>query len=204
MIKINLIGEPTAAATTKRKRPEISLGARQGDIILLAALAFSMLVVGVMWWQLSSKLDTLRAQESSLRRERDQLQQYIDKVDELEKKRATLKERIDIINELKEKQHGPVRVMDEVSKALPDLVWLTRMTLRGSAVELDGSAMDENAVANYITNLDQSPFFSEPVLKDMTRDNKGVYKFKLTCVFHFTPTVEGQGGGSGSGSGGRS
>ena len=204
MIKINLIGEPTAAATTKKKRPEISLGARQGDIILLAALALSMIVIGLMWWQLSSRLDRLRAEESSLRRERDQLQQYIDKVDELEKKRATLRERIDIINDLKAKQHGPVRVMDEISKALPDLVWLTRMTLKGSSVEINGAAMDENAVANYITNLDQSPFFSEPVLKDLSRGAKGAYKFSLSCTFHFTPTVEEEGNGSGGGSGGRS
>ncbi len=205
MIKINLIGEPTAQAATKKKRPEISLGARQGDIILLGALLLSMIVVGVMWWQLSSKLDRLRAQESSLRRERDQLQQYIDKVEELEKKRATLKERIDIINDLKEKQHGPVRVMDEVSKALPDLVWLTKMTLKGSVVELNGVAMDENAVANYITNLDQSPFFSEPVLKDLSRDGKGGYRFSLTCIFHFTPTVEGgEGEDARGGAGGRS
>jgi len=199
MIKINLTGEPTAAAATKRKRPEISLGARQGDIILVPVLVLSFIVVGLMWYHLSNKLDGLKARESDLRREKEQLQQYIDKVDELEKKRAMLKERIDIINDLKARQHGPVRVMDEVSKALPDLVWLRRMALDGNVVTLEGSAMDENAVANYITNLDESPFFSEPVLVDMSRGTKESYDFKLTCTFHFDAnTGGGEGGPSGA------
>ncbi len=185
MIKINLIGEPTAAAATKRKRPEISLGARQGDILLVAALLLSFLVIAFMWWQLSSRLDSLKSQEASLRREKEQLQQYIDKVDELEKKRATLKERINIINDLKARQHGPVRVMDEVSKALPDLVWLKKLELHGTDVKLEGLAMDENAVANYIANLDESPFFSEPILTDMRRGQKGTFEFTLNSTFKF-------------------
>ncbi len=203
MIKINLIGEPTAAAASKRKRPEISLGARQGDIILVSVLVVAFIVVGLMWWHLSSKLDGLKDRERSLRREKEQLQQYIDKVDELEKKRAMLKKRIDIINDLKARQHGPVRVMDEISKALPDLVWLRRMTLNGNVVTIEGSAMDENAVANYITNLDESPFFSEPELKDMSRGKKDSYDFKLTCTFHFDASAGGGEGGP-SGAPGRS
>ena len=33
---------------------------------------------------------------------------------------------------------GPVRVLDEVSKALPELVWLEDLTLTGNALRLRG------------------------------------------------------------------
>ncbi len=204
MIKINLIGEPTAAAATKRRRPEINLGARQGDILLVAALLISFVVIGFMWWQLSSKLDSLKSQEASLRREKQQLQQYIDKVDELEKKRATLKERINIINDLKARQHGPVRVMDEVSKALPDLVWLNKLEFNGTSVKLQGLAMDENAVANYIANLDESPFFTEPILTDMKRGKKGTFAFTLSSTFKFDVGDASAGSHASGGAPGRS
>jgi type IV pilus assembly protein PilN len=77
--------------------------------------------------------------------------------------------------------------MDEVSKALPELVWLTNLTLAGDALTLSGMAMDENAVANYISNLDASPYFQEPVLIDMSRVREETFQFRLNCVFVHTP-----------------
>ena len=72
--------------------------------------------------------------------------------------------------------------MDEVSKALPELVWLENLSFSGTNLTLVGQAMDENAVANYIANLDASPYFSEPTLVDMTRASKDAFKFNLKCV----------------------
>ena len=197
MIRINLIGEPTApAAGKKRKRPEFSLGEKQGDILLVTMLVLSVIVVGVTWWLLSSRLDELRGQVADLKRQKKELQPFIEKVEELESYRATLQERIGVIKELKEKQRGPVRVMDEVSKALPDLVWLDDMRVEGTTVRLSGAAMDENAVANYLTNLDDSPFFAEPVLRNMNRGSHGEYRFSLSCTFTYSAEVDGSDGGA--------
>ena len=57
----------------------------------------------------------------------------------------------DLINQLKVNQRGPVRLMDEVSKALPDLLWLDRMECRGNSISLTGKALNPNAVANLLT-----------------------------------------------------
>ncbi len=186
MIKINLLAEATPQAT-KRRRPAISLGAKQGDIILLVMLGIAVVGVGANWYLLSTARSERQAHEGELRRERDRLQVFIDKVKELETKRDTLKHRISIIEELKKNQHGPVRIMDEVSRALPDLIWLNRMSVSGNVVTLNGTAMDENAVANYISNLDASPFFQEPALVSLTRGGQDTYTFQLTCVFTYSP-----------------
>ena len=121
MIKINLVAETPAAAATQASRPQFSLGAKQGDIILLIVLALACVVVGTQWYLLSSKRADLRQLEQQRRRERDELLQYIKKVEELEARRESLRQKIEVIEELKRNQRGPVKIMDEVSRALPEL-----------------------------------------------------------------------------------
>ena len=186
MIKINLISEAPTAAVTKRKRPEFSLGAKQGDIILVTMLAIALAVSGTWWYLLTSKRADLQETERQRTVERDELKPFIDKVEELEAKRTLLKRKVDVINDLKNKQHGPVRIMDEVSRALPDLIWLEKLSLSGNAITLTGQAMDENAVANYYSNLDASPFFEEPVVKNLARRGED-FSFTLSAVFTYEP-----------------
>jgi Tfp pilus assembly protein PilN len=136
MIKINLVAETPAAASIQAERPQFSLGAKQGDIILLIVLALALVVVGTQWFLLTSKRSDLREIENQRRRERDELLVYIKKVEELEARREALRHKINVINELKRNQQGPVRILDEVSRALPELVWLGKLTLKGNGVEL--------------------------------------------------------------------
>ena len=186
MIKINLISEAPTATVTKRKRTEFSLGAKQGDIILVVVLAIAVAVSGTWWFLLKSKRSDLKELQRQRTAERNELQPFIDKVEELEAKRTLLKRKVDVINDLKNKQHGPVRIMDEVSRALPELVWLTQLKLAGNSLTLTGQAMDENAVANYYSNLDSSPFFEEPVVKNLARRGED-FAFTLTAVFTYEP-----------------
>ncbi|NOZ78208.1 MAG: hypothetical protein GXP48_03295 [Acidobacteria bacterium] len=201
MIKINLVTEVSVPTAARRKKREISLGAKPGDTILLIVLILSFLVIGANWYLLNAKKAHLEGTRNQLRTERDQLKTYIDKVQTLQTERDALKHKIDIIDQLKKQQHGPVRIMDEVSKALPDLLWLDAMTVKGKVVTLKGRAMDENAVANYIGNLDASPFFQEPNLVDLRLGGGGIYTFTLTCVFTYNPP-EIKNGGSKKGNAG--
>ena len=202
MIKINLVAETPAASAVKAERPQFSLGAKQGDIILMIVLVVASIVVGTQWYLLSSNRSHLREVERERRRERDELIVYIKKVEELEARREALRHKINVINELKRNQQGPVRIMDEVSRALPELVWLTSLTLKGTDVAISGVAMDENAVANYISNLDASPFFEEPVLKNLSRSRGDTFGFTLNCMFNnFRPEIAAAEGSQQAGAG---
>ena len=61
-----------------------------------------------------------------------------------------------------------MQVMDQISRALPELLWLDRMTMIGTRITLAGQAFNSNAVANFMDNLDKVPEFQEPILSDMT------------------------------------
>ena len=196
MIKINLIAETPAAAASQAERPSFSLGAKQGDIILLIVLAIAAIVVGTQWYLLTSKRSNMQEVERQKRRERDELLVYIKKVEQLEARREALRHKISVINELKKNQRGPVRIMDEVSRALPELVWLSKLSLKGDGVQITGTAMDENAVANFIANLDASPFFEEPSLKNMARSRGDTFTFSLDVIFIIEPPeIAGTGDG---------
>ncbi|MDX1644772.1 MAG: PilN domain-containing protein, partial [Thermoanaerobaculia bacterium] len=111
----------------------------------------------------------------------------IEEVEQFEARKAELEHKIGVINDLKNNQRGPVQLMDHISRALPEMLWLNRMQMRGNSVTLNGQAFNTNAVANFIDNLDQVPAFAEPVLKDTSARGRGgesgIYNFVVTFTF---------------------
>ena len=186
MIKINLLVE--ARADKVARAPLIAFGAASlNNFILIGLVVVGLAVVGIRYWKLAAKLSGVKTEVATNQREYDRLKPIIAEVESFKKKNAELKHKIEVIEQLKENQYGPVRVMDEVSKALPDLLWLTSMSSAGSAITLQGQALNENAVANFIANLAASPFFHEPSLKIMSQSEAGVFSFDLSFTFEHTP-----------------
>jgi len=186
MIKINLLVE--ARADKVSKAPLISMGTGNiNNYLLLGALILAIGWVGLRYWQLSSRLSDVKAEVAVNQREYDRLKPIIEEVEAFKKRNAELRHKIEVIEQLKANQYGPVRLMDEVSKALPELLWLTDLGVSGGALSMRGQALNENAVANFIANLGASPFFSEPVLKIMSQSEAGVFTFDLSCNFSYTP-----------------
>jgi Tfp pilus assembly protein PilN len=124
--------------------------------------------------------EIVRAQEEVAR-----LKSIIDEVKGYEDKKASLEAKIQLINNLKTNQKGPVRLMDEISKALPDLVWLSELTVSGDQVSLKGRTLSPNAVATYLENLKKSPFFAEPVFRNLGREqgSQGIYTWEMSLTF---------------------
>lgn len=194
MIKVNLIGE--AKREKAARRPLLTLaGANVNNYIVVGLIVVALVWVGMRYWRLSAQLASVNEEIAQNQKEYDRLKPIIEEVENFKKKNAELKHKIEVIEQLKANQFGPVRIMDEVSKALPDLVWLTRMELAGRTVSLTGQALNENAVANFIANLAASPFFSEPTLRVMRQDQQGVFSFDLSCGFSPTPRTGGEASG---------
>jgi type IV pilus assembly protein PilN len=186
MIKINLQVE--ARAEKVARAPLISMSAGGlNNYILLGFLILAVAYVGIRYWSLNSTLAGINKELAENQREYERLKPIIAEVEAFKKKNAELKHKIEVIEKLKENQFGPVHVMDEVSKALPDLVWLDFMGLNGNVLTLRGQALNENAVANFISNLTASPYFAEPTLRIMSQNQRGVFTFDLSCTFTHTP-----------------
>lgn len=189
MIKINLVGEGRKVVASKPKartgvsRPSLG-GENLGNVLLAALGVASLVAVGVYWFMLSSTIKSNNEEIQNAERRVAELQEILDQVERFKQKEAELEQKIEVITDLKNSQQGPVRIMDELSRGLPDLLWLDRLELSNGQVSLAGRSFSWNAVANLTENLDSVPLFAEPVGPSVTQSGE-VYTFTLR--FNFDP-----------------
>ncbi len=184
MIRINLLTEAKAAAA-RRKAPAIPTGARLNNLLFFAGLGAGVVYLAVMGLTLVNRRRSLDEEIGKARLEAERLRSIIEEVKGYEDKKGSLEAKIKLINDLKTNQKGPVRLMDEVSKALPDLVWLTSLDLSGGQIVMRGKTLSPNAVATYLENLKKSPFFAEPVFRSLGQDGGGlgIYSWEMNVTF---------------------
>ena len=197
MIKINLLAEGKRPVVARKGRtpttPTPMGGGGGGDLantLLIGTIVLGLLVAGGWWLLLNMKLNKKQEQINVAQKEVDELAQVIKEVEAYKAKKAELERKINVINDLKENQRGPVQILDEVSKAVPELLWLTGVEATNTNVNLRGSTFNMSAIANLIDNLDRVEAFQEPVLQDWAqRRGRGVraeaYDFRLTFPYSF-------------------
>jgi len=181
MIRINLL--PTAKAKRTKTRTEL-----QTQLMLAGvSLGLTLILCGYFWWQLNSQISMLRNDEASATKERNLLQEKVKEVENYEANKKLLEEKNRIIEQLKRNQSGPVHLLDEISKNLPERVWLLSLKEEGGKIDLDGRAITNADIVDFINNLKRSPFFKDVQIIEsrQTNDNEkkiALYDFKLTCT----------------------
>ncbi len=195
MIRINLLAEGKKPVVSKKPARQIGWKSileseNLAAWVLLAVAALGLLVVGGRLLMLNGKISGLRADVETFQKEVDELAPIIKEVEDFKAKQAELENKVEVIKQLQANQRGPVRIMDYVSSAVPELLWLNRMDVAANQITVSGEAFNTNAVANFMENLDRFPEFQEPVLKD-TAQRGAVYTFTVT--FNYAFPVEGGG-----------
>jgi len=190
MIKINLLSEGKRPAAVRKAKASVLQGQDIGLYLIAVGLVLGAAAGGVHWWMLKGEVETQNAAIAAANHEVEVLASVIKEVEDYKGKKAELERKIKLINDLKLNQRGPVRVMDHISRALPELLWLDRMSMNGTTIEIEGRAFNTNAVANFIENLDKVPEFEEPTLKDTTEQTGGVYKFVIAFNYSFAPLAK--------------
>ncbi len=193
MVKINLLAEGKRPIISRRaKQPGLQLsGVNAANWMMLALTIAGLLTAGVWYFLLEKKIKQKDAEIAVAQKEVDELQQVIKEVEEFKRRRDELTRKVQIITDLKNNQRGPVQIMDEVSKALPELIWLSNLDVTPNAINFRGTAMNMSAVANFIENLDRVEPFAEPILQDTTRaKGSGAYNYRMTLGYSFTKKVE--------------
>src|SRR3954462_9722355 len=187
MIKINLLSEGKRPAAVRKKSAGTKLeGQDVGQWMMLAGILIGLAAFGIAWYLQNQKTTAKQQEVAAAEREVDQLASVIKEVEEYKGKKAELERKIGITNDLKANQRGPVRVMDYISRALPELLWLDSMSMRSSSITVEGRAFNTNAVANFIDNLDKVPEFDEPLLKTTDLQQGGIYKFRIDFNYSFS------------------
>lgn len=195
MIRINLLAEGKKPVVTKKKQvagggiKAILRSENLAFYVLLLVAVIGAAVLGLQYLLKESRIATLTEEVQTFQAEVDELEPIIREVEEFKAKKVELERKVQVINRLKANQRGPVRIMDYVSRALPELLWLDRMQVGETTITISGEAFNTNAVANFMENLDRFPEFREPVLRD-TSQKGGVYTFTLSFNYDFANEVE--------------
>jgi type IV pilus assembly protein PilN len=163
MIRINLIAVDRGLTKKAAARtPGVTAAQR---VTIGAALILLSTIVGVGWWFWSiraqgQKLDDDIAQAE---KEANQLRSVLAQVQKFETRKAQLQQRVTLIEQLRRGQNAPVHVLDEISRALPDRLWLVSMLQRGNDFTIEGRTTTLTGLSDFVTNLEASPWFKKPV-----------------------------------------
>jgi type IV pilus assembly protein PilN len=133
MIKVNLLG-------IERPKRARRTGKGPGGLVGVVALALLLIGgMGVVWWAMVARVSALEHEKVTLNEELTVLKAKVKEVENYEKDKKSYEEKIGIIEQLRKNQTGPVRLLDELSRSLPDRVWLTLLTEQaGKVIWKDG------------------------------------------------------------------
>jgi type IV pilus assembly protein PilN len=182
MIRINLIA--------KRKPPKASFDlARQVPVLCSLVLVAAALLIGWRFWSMRQRSATLDQEIQQAQQEAQSLRSVLEQVKQFEQRKTQLQQRVALIEDLRRGQSGPVHLLDEISRALPDRLWLTDLKQdTEAAVKIEGRTTSLTSLSDFVTNLEASGYFSRPVeILDSRVENQqssvDVVKFTVRAQF---------------------
>ena len=188
MIKINL---STIKKGVKKSKQKIELQSQLIAAVVFVVLALAGVGYGYVW--LNSKVSRLENEKVLANKELASLKEQVKVVENYEKDKKNFEEKIAVIEQLKKNQTGPVIMLDEISKSIPERVWLTKITESGGRISMEGNAISNTDLASFINSLKNTKGFSNVELtesKGAVEANIPIYTFKMQCDFKVVIGVE--------------
>jgi type IV pilus assembly protein PilN len=187
MIRVNLLTQERQQA---RKPSRLQFGQKLTvacSLILIAAAV----AIGWRYWTLREESAQLDAEIATAQNETTRLHSIIEQVQQFEQRRTQLQQRVALIEQLRRDQTGPVHMLDQISRALPPMVWLR--TLRqeedGASVTIEGRGTTLTGLSDFVANLEASGYFRRSVeivsseTEPASRDGGEIIRFTIRAVF---------------------
>jgi type IV pilus assembly protein PilN len=161
MIRINLLA-------AERKAVKKKLPFQAGQKLTVACsliLVVAALLIGWRYWDLGRESARIDQEISAAQQETARLRSIIQQVQQFEQRRAQLQQRVALIEELRKNQTGPVHMLDQISRALPSMLWLTdvKQSPDPNEVVIDGRATSLTSLSDFVANLETSGYFKRSV-----------------------------------------
>ena len=178
MIRINLL--PFRAA---RRKENIR---RQVSIFFLSVICLFALM-GYFYLSLNNKVDALKVEKAGKTRELATYAKTTKMIKEIKRKIRETQNQLDVIKGLEKNKTGPVRMLDEIAMAVPrGKLYLKSLRETGGTLRLSGTAMDNDTVALFMTNLEKkksitSVDLNTTRLTTLAKQKIDVSDFALTC-----------------------
>jgi Tfp pilus assembly protein PilN len=191
MIRINLLGSPKAKGKKGPafSMPSFDLGNMGGPIVQVAAVLLIAAAVNFgYWYQLDREKKEIEVRTRLAEQKNRELADIKVRYMERQKQADSYKRRVDVIDQLRTNQTGPLSLLAMIGDTVngTEAIWLNSMQDQGANVAIDGTALSSDAVANLISNLQKTGFFSNIEIKESYQDESvkdmQAFQFTLTCA----------------------
>lgn len=153
MIQINLM--PVRA---RRKKENI----RQFISVYFLSVVLLGCAMGYFWMSMRSEIQSLDRRLNQLKTEVSQYAKFDVMLKELKKKKETIDKKRNVIQGLQDDRDRVVRMLAMLSVETPsDKISFERLSLTGNSVTLNGIALSNEAIAEFMRNLEFSPYIEK-------------------------------------------
>lgn len=161
MIRINLL----AAERDRAKKKAVTLGTAGQKLTIGCSLILVLggLAVGWRYWAVNRDSAELDKEIAAAQQETTRLHSVIEQVQQFEQRKAQLQQRVVLIEQLRKGQTGPVHMLDQISRALPPMLWLTEVKQIGAEIVIDGKCTSPIGVSDFVANLEASGYFKRSI-----------------------------------------
>jgi type IV pilus assembly protein PilN len=185
MIRINLLAVEREA---KKKKATFQSGQK---VTLACGLVLVLTAGGIGWryWLLARESSQLDTDIATAQTEVTRLHSIIQQVQAFEQQRAQLQQRVVLIEQLRKSQTGPVHMLDQLSRSLPPMLWLTNLKQEDNTILIDGKSTTQTGVSDFVGNLESSGYFKKSVdivssqADTPTPQAPDLVRFSLKAVF---------------------
>lgn len=191
MIDINLLPEDLSRGSERGwvllGRLARIIGEPQLGVGLLTACLL-LVVVGVSWFRQNQKLDQLRSRQAVALGDSTVLAARLARRDTLRDRLEEVRSRIALLEGLDRQRFAWAKVMESISRVIPQTVWLDRLDgsshEKGIGFTLEGSAYSTESLLAFVEALEVSPFVEDVRVgqsEEESQDGLPLRRFTLTA-----------------------
>ncbi|MGQ9645256.1 MAG: PilN domain-containing protein [Thermodesulfobacteriota bacterium] len=179
MIKINLL---------KVRKEKKKIGLRKEMIVFLLSMGVVLGLLFVALWFIGSEKEKTVAQIARTKKEIEYYKSLRTEFEKAKEQQKVLQEKLNVINLLRKEKASPARVLDTLCIDKPEKVYFESVKKDGSKLGIEGVALDDETVANFMTNLRKSKLFRnvDLIVTEQVEISKiPLKKFILSCEIIF-------------------
>jgi type IV pilus assembly protein PilN len=163
VILINLL--PHREAARKRRRELF-------QATMFASFLAGLVATGIIYMWLQNRIADQQGRNSFLQSEIKVLEGQIKEIATLEDEITALRARQKAVEDLQADRNLPVHLLNELTKQLPEGVYVTSLRQTGQTVAVQGVAQSNERVSELLRNLSSNtPWFTKPVLIEIVGNN---------------------------------
>ena len=169
MIRINLL-----PVRHSRRQEQV----RNEMVVAGFGLGIVCVGMGVMYMLTANQVSAARETNDKLKQQINKTKEVVAEVDEQERLAQDLRTKLGVIMGLKANRMGPVHMLDELSQATPEKLQLRSVEEDNRKVSITGVAVTNEVISQFLSNLEESDYFSEVYLNAIDQTDVSGVKLK--------------------------